>query len=78
MTVAGMVAEKLFHRAKFVDRNTNLMCDEKVIDLENLLLPLAIYRPILICALSVGNKHTNRFQQTLVGYTHNDKSRAMK
>jgi hypothetical protein len=48
MTVAGMVAEKLFHRAKFVDRNTNLMCDEKVIDLENLLLPLAIYRPILI------------------------------
>jgi hypothetical protein len=29
--VAGMVAEKLFYRAKFVDCNVILMCDEKFV-----------------------------------------------
>jgi hypothetical protein len=29
MTVAGVVADKLFHRAKFVDQNSDLVYDEK-------------------------------------------------
>lgn len=37
-TVAGVVTDKLFQRAKVVDRNTNLMYDERIDPSVNLLL----------------------------------------
>ena len=62
-TVAGVVADNLFPRAKFVDRDTDLMYDERDGSVCKFVTTLCIYRQILTEAIG-GNKHANGFRLT--------------
>ena len=75
-TVAGVVADKLFQRAKFVDRNTDLMYDES----EGTICKFLTTSCNLQANTNISTwwKQAHKWSPTYISRLRNDKSTAMK
>ncbi len=75
-TVAGVVADKLFQRAKFVDRSTDLMYDESEGTICNFVATSCNLQPNI--DISTWWKQARKWIPTYISRLRNDKSTAMK